>query len=121
MILNDEIPVLWITINLFDFRRPLVLIFAGMSYELNGANTSSEAISRMTARMNNIAMAYCFETICRGIFEHLLAAGSKNRGLFSLISTYFSTVETNSRGMLYLPYLVCLCDAFHITKLRKQL
>lgn len=121
LILNDGMPVLWITINLFDFRRSLVLILAGMLYELNDANTSLKAIARMIATMNNIAMAYFSETIYRGIFEHLLAAGSKNRRLFNLISTYFSTVETNSKGMLYLLYLVCLCDAFYITKLHKQL
>ncbi len=100
--LNDEIPVLWITINPFDLQSPLILILVGMRYELNGANTSAEAFARITATMNSVAMARFFEATCRGIFEHLLAAGSKDGGLFSPISTYFGTVEKNGRGILHL-------------------
>ncbi len=94
--LNNGMLVPWITINPSDFQNPLVLIFVGMRYELNGINTSVEAFARMTATMNPIAVARFFEAICCGIFEHLLATGSKDRGLLGPISTYFGTVETNS-------------------------
>lgn len=106
-------------INSFDFRSPLGLIFTGMRYKLNGTNTFVEAFVRMTVTMNPVD--HFFETTCRGIFEHLLAVCSKDGGVLSLISTYFGTVKTNGREMLYLHYLVWLYSAFHITQLRKQL
>ena len=111
-------PVLWITINLFDLRSILVLIFAGMQYEDNGVNNSAEVFARMTAIMSSVAVACFFEATCCGIFEYLLAAGSKDGGLLGPISTYFGTVETNGRGILHLHYLVWLCDTFHISQLR---
>ncbi len=73
----------------------------------------------MTVTMNPIAMARFFETTCYGIFEYLLAAGFNDGRLLGPISTYFGIVETNSRGMLHLHYLVWLHDAFHITQLCK--
>ncbi len=97
------------------------MILADIRYKLNGVNTSEEVFARMTAIMNPVAAAYFFEAMCRSIFEHLLAAGSKNGGLLSPISTYFGTVETNGRGILHLHCLVWLCDAFYITQLREQL
>lgn len=115
--LNDGMPMLWITINLFDFRSTLVLIFAGMQYEYNGINNSAEAFTRMTITINLIAMACFFEVICCSIFEYLLTAGSKDGGFLGLISTYFGTVETNGQGMLYLYCLVWVCTAFHISQL----
>ena len=75
----------------------------------------------MTAIINTLAVAYFFETVCYGIFEHLLATGSKDKGLLDPISTYFGTVETNSLGMLHLHCLVLFCSAFHITQLCKEL
>ena len=66
-----------------------------MQYKFNGANTSIEAFAKMTATMNPVAIVRFFEATCRGIFEHLLAVGSKDGGLFGPISTYFGTVETN--------------------------
>ncbi len=92
-----------------------------MQYELNGVNTSAKAFARMTATMNPVAMACFFRATCYGIFEHLLAAGSKDGGILGPISIYFGIVEINDRGMLYLHCLVWLSDAFHITQLRKQL
>lgn len=112
-------PILWIIINLFDLHSPLILIFVDMQYKLNGANISIEAFAKMIAIMNSIAMSHFFETMCYGIFVHLLAIGSKNRRLFSSISTYFGIVKTNNQGILYLHCLVWLCDVFHITQFRK--
>ena len=77
-----------------------------MQYEFNGANTSAEAFARMTTTMNFVAMARFFEATYCGIFEHLLAAGSKDRRFFDFISTYFGTVETNGQEMLHLHCLV---------------
>lgn len=56
----------------------------------------------MTATMNLVAIARIFETICHGIFEHLLAASYKDGELLSPISTYFHIVETNSQEILHL-------------------
>ncbi len=94
--LNDGIPVLSITINSSDLRSPLVLILAGMRYELNGANTFAEAFARMTAIMKPVAVARSFKATYLGIFEHFLAADSKDGRLLGLISTYFGIVETNN-------------------------
>ena len=41
-------------------------------------------------------MAHFFDEMCYGIFEYLLAANSKNEGLFDLISTYFGIIGINS-------------------------
>ena len=71
--------------------------------------------------MNPVAVAQFFAATCRGIFEHLLAAGFEDGGLFGPVSTYFGTVETNGRGMLHLHCLVWLRGVFHISKLRNQL
>ena len=67
--------------------------------------------------MNPVTVACFFETTCRGIFDHLLATDSKDRGLLSPVSTYFGTVKINGRGMLHLHYLVWLCSIFHISQL----
>ncbi len=56
----------------------------------------------MIAIMNSVAVARFFEATCCGIFEHLLAAGSKDGGLLGPISTYFGIVKTNGQGMLHL-------------------
>lgn len=71
--------------------------------------------------MNPVAVARFFETTCCGIFEHLMAAGSKDGGLLGPVSTYFGIVETNGQGMLHLYCLVWLRDVFHISKLRDRL
>lgn len=114
-------PVLWITINPFDLQSTLVLIFAGMRYKDNGVNNSVEAFARMTATMNPVAVARFFKATYCGIFEHLLAAGSKDGELFGPVSTYFGTIETNGREMLHLHCLVWLRSAFYISQLRDQL
>lgn len=67
-----------------------------MQYKFNGANTFVEAFAKMIATMNPVALDHFFEAMCHGIFEYLLAASSKNRELFSLISPYFGIVQTDS-------------------------
>lgn len=37
---TDGIPVLWITINSFDFQSLLELIFTSIRYEINDVNIS---------------------------------------------------------------------------------
>ncbi len=103
------------------FLSLLILILASIQYKFNGANISTEAFARMTATINPIARTRFFETTCRDIFEYSLAAGSKNGGLFSLISTYFGTVETNDQRILHFLCLVWLHSAFYITQLRERL
>ena len=66
-----------------------------MQYKNNGVNNSAKVFARMIATMNPIALACFFETTCHGIFEHLLAAGSKDGELFGPVFTYFDIVEIN--------------------------
>ena len=84
-------------------------------------SNTADAFARATVTMNPIAVAQFFETICTGIFEHLLAAGSKDGGLLGPVSTYFGTVETNGRGMLHLHCLIWLSGSFHLSEIRNQL
>ena len=98
--------ILWIRINFSEFQSLLVLILASIQYELNSGNTFAEAFARMTAKMNPIAIIRFFEATCHDIFEHLLATGSKDGGLFGPIFTYFGIVESNGKGILYLHCLV---------------
>ncbi len=104
--LNNGMPVLWITINLSDLQSPLVLILVSMPYKFNSANIITETFARMTATINSIAVARFFESTCHDIFEQLLATGFKDEGFFGPISIYFGIVEINSRGMLHLHCLV---------------
>lgn len=99
-------PMLWIIINFSNLRSTLVSIFAGIKYKNNGVNNSTEAFARITATINPVAIACFFEATCHGIFKHLLAVNSNNGGLFGLVSTYFSTIGTNSQGILHLHYLI---------------
>lgn len=66
-----------------------------MQYKENDVNNSIEAFAKMTAIINLVAIARFFEATCYTIFEHLLAAGSKDGWLFGLISTYFGIIATN--------------------------
>lgn len=66
-----------------------------MRYKENGVNNSAEVFARITAIINLIAIVCFFEATCCGIFEYLLAIGSKDEGLLSLISIYFNTVKIN--------------------------
>lgn len=110
-----------ISINLFDLQSILILIFADMQYQDNGIYNPAEMILKTAAIINPIAVACFCEATCYDIFEHFLAAGSKNRRFLSLISTYFNTIKINGQEILYLHYLVWVCDAFHISKLWNQL
>lgn len=108
-------------INSSNLQSLLILIFVGMEYKLNGANTSTDTFARMTAIMNSVDMAGLFEAMCHNILKHLLVTGSKNGELLGSISSYFHKVEINSQRMLLLYYLVWFCTAFYITQLCKRL
>ncbi|WP_375449315.1 hypothetical protein [uncultured Nostoc sp.] len=88
-----------------------------MQCKKSGNSNTVDAFARAIATMNPIVVAQFFKTICTGIFDHLLAAGSKDGGLLGPVSTYFGTVETNGCGMLYLHCLVWLCGAFHLLEI----
>ena len=51
----------------------------------------------------------------------LFDAGQKKEGLLGPILNYFSTVETNNRGMLHLHCLVWLKGVLHLVILQMQL
>lgn len=71
--------------------------------------------------MNFIAITQFFIAIYIGIFEHLLATGSKNGDLLRPVLSYFRIIKTNSQSMLHLHCLVWLCEAFHLSKICNQL
>lgn len=95
LILSNKMLVLWITINFYDLQSTLILILAGMWFKDKYVNNFAEAIARITAIINLVAMARFFEATCRGIFKHLLAAGFKNGGLLGPVSIYFGTIKIN--------------------------
>ena len=66
-----------------------------MLYQNNGINNSAEVFARTIAKINFIVVALFFEATCFHIFEYLLAAGFKDKGLLSPIFTYFGTIKTN--------------------------
>ena len=106
LMITDGMPLLWITFNPSDLRSPIVLLLAGVSLPMSDGAAS--AFKTATATMNPVAIATFFDETCKAIFDHLLAAGSSEGGLFGPVSTYFGTVETNGRGMLHLHCLVWL-------------
>lgn len=85
-----------------------------MQYKRFENNNAANAFAYAIATINLIAVAQFFKAIYIGIFKYLFAAGSKNDSLLRPLLTYFGTVETNSRHMLYFHYLVWLYRAFHL-------
>lgn len=77
-----------------------------MQYKIKDTNSFVEIFTKIIATINLVTIMHFFETICYSIFKYLLAANSKNREFFSLVSTYFGIIETNSQEILYLYYLV---------------
>ena len=68
-----------------------------------------EVFSTMTARIYLIAIIRFFKAMCCGIFEHLLANGSKDREFFGPISTYFGTVKKKwSKNAAFLLFSIAL-------------
>ena len=66
------------------------------------------------ATINLIVVVHTFEKMYCGIFEYLIIASFKDEGLFGFFFTYVCIIETNDWGMLYLYYVVQLCDVFYI-------
>ena len=81
---NHGMLVLWITLNPLDLRSPLVLKLAGVCLDASGRNKAALDIHAATATMNPVAVAKFFAATCRGIFEHLLAAGATDDGFLVL-------------------------------------
>ena len=85
------------------------------------SKTITSAFCYVTATINSIIVITFLYEICKGIFNHLLRAGSNKEDLFGPVLTYFGTVETNSRGMLHLYYLVLLKRMFGFVDFRKRI
>lgn len=75
----------------------------------------ASAFKTTMAIINPIPIATFLNKTYTANFDHFLVVGSLKGGLFSLISTYFGTVETNRRGMLYLHCLVRLKDIINLS------
>lgn len=74
-----------------------------------------------TATMNLIAVAKFFHIICKMVLLSLFVSECHDGGLLRLVSTYFGMVETNSRNMFYLYYLVWLKKASYLPTLRAKI
>ena len=118
LMISDGMPTLWMTLNSFDLQSPLVLSFAGVKLDSQITDAIAKQLRESISVMNPVAMAQFFDTICQGVFNHLLQIGSIDGGLFDPVSTYFGTVETNSQGMFHLHCLIWLQGAHNIQKLR---
>ncbi len=71
--------------------------------------------------MNPVTVAKFFYIIYDAIFISLFSAGQTKGGFLSLISNYFGTIETNSRGIFHLYCLVWLKSVSYLAILRTQL
>lgn len=54
-----------------------------------------EIFIKITAMINLIAMVCFLEIICCDIFKDIIAASSKDKELFTLVSIYLGTIEIN--------------------------
>ncbi len=118
LMITNGMPVLWITYNSSDLRRPIVLWLAGI--RLPVSDNKASAFKTVTATMNPVVIATFFNETCTAIFDHFLAAGSIESGLFGPLSTYFGIVETNRRGMLHLHCLVWLTEMTNLSNFRQK-
>lgn len=119
LMVRNGMLIIWMMLNPNDLKSKLVLMLARVQYEIDSRATAN--IHAATVTMNPVAIAQFFSATCKGIFDHLLAFGTNDKGLFGPISMYFGTVEINGQGMLHLHCLVWLLGVFHIKKLRQQL
>lgn len=74
----------------------MVLVLAGKKFQTAETENLAAKFAQTTATMNPVAMLQFFDTVCKEIFECLLAANSETGGLFGPIATYFGMVETNN-------------------------
>ena len=122
LMVNNGMPVLWITLNPSDLKNALVLTLAGV--QISDANAGSKSASRFraaTAIINPVAVAQFFEATCAAVFDELLHDRVSGTGLLRPVSTYFGTVETNGRGMLHLHCLIWLKGFYHLAAFRTRL
>ena len=122
LMVNNGMPVLWITLNPSDLKSALVLTLAGV--QISDANAGSESASRFraaTATMNPVAVAQFFEATCATVFDGLLHDGVSGTGFLGPVSTYFGTVETNGQGMLRLHCLIWLKRFYYLATFQRQL
>lgn len=105
LMVTDRMFALWITINPVNLHCLLVVQLTG----LQNNNIEQSVISEFTCKttiINSIAVAQFFHKTCNAIFNHLLAANTKKDDLFSAISTFFGSVETNDQRILHFHCLV---------------
>ena len=108
LMLNNDMSILWITLNSVDFRSSLMLSLTEMRYDSDNQDNSLNEFCRITAIANSVTIALFFHHTCRAIFDHLLAANNSDNELLNSVSTYFETVEINDRKMLHLHCLIWL-------------
>ncbi len=94
---------------------------AGIILPNDGFEMANAAFRRKTANMNPAAIAVFFHKVCTGILEALISPSEGAIGIFGDVSTYFSVVETNGRGMLYLHCLVWLTGNVDFFDLREKM
>lgn len=63
--------VIWMTLNPNNLKSKLVLTLAKVHYEINSKTTTNIHVA--IAIINPVAVEQFFSTICKNIFDHLLA------------------------------------------------
>ena len=99
-------PPFWTIFTPSDYRYSIVFWLAGLAVGCSESITS--VFCFFTVKIHLIAVTTFFNETCKSIFNYLLKARFSNSGLSGLVLVYFRTIETNSRGMLHLHYLVWL-------------
>jgi hypothetical protein len=102
LLVREEMPAFWMTINPSDLQNPLVLIFAGDQHSSDTFPTAVPAIHHIVARSDPVAVARFFHSTCKAVLDGLLGSKPNNFGIFGDVSNYFGVVESNGRGMLHL-------------------
>lgn len=119
LIVDNGIPIFWITINLVDLQCPLIICFVDVELELS--NKIQTVFWYKTAIMNPITIAKLFYIIYDAIFIFLFGASQTKKEFLGLLSSYFNTVKTNGYEMLYLHYLIWLQGILHLVTLQTQI
>ena len=111
---------LWITVNLSDLRCLLVLLLGSVSLFTTTDQTVFKEMQDYTTIMNSVAIVQFFHIICVIIMDHLLASGRQN-GVLGPIFHHYDVVETNSRNMLHLHYMLWLNKNLGLADWKTQL
>lgn len=112
-------PTFWITINSADLWCLFVIRLVGVEFDL-GSDVAFVFAHKITT-INPVAVVKFFYIICQAILQTLFASEHRHRDWLGSVLTYFGTIKTNGRNMLYLYYLFWLKKASHLLTLHGKI